>query len=323
MGIGSSTTMRDQQQGTTKFTTSDTTDTPLKITRQYKDYGSTSFTGGNRNFDARSLGAPGPPGQRLELSPAIRARIEANRRSRGAAAAGAGRMLRAGGRGGLSRAPGRGDGRMRRRRENMDRDDNDGEDLAEIDAKVEAHMAPPPREWVDHTPEDLSLEDLRVDWPTVPTGEVGMVTGVEEKLRWMARRMQHGYDTPQELAQRLRHGKLVHFESEEEKNEVLKVAGALTAERVKQREDKDITPTDARFVSVRKEDRARLSDDLIKGSYPPIEGVKGGRQGKQTHAFLDEVVRILGNNETYNARDRGQLYYTIQKLLSGKQPVGA
>ncbi len=281
MGLGSSTVMRDQQR---KFVTTDATDPPLKITRQYRDFAPPS--GPPRNFDARSLGTSRPKGPRLELSPAVRARIEANRRSRGAAAAGAGRMLRAtggrgrggGGRGG--RGGGRGD-RIRRRRENMNVEDGgDGEDMAEADAKIEAHLGPPPREWVDHVPEELSLDDLRVDWPSIPTGKTGMVTGVEEKLRWAARRIQHGYETPQELAERLRRGQeLVHFESEQEKVQVLELARGLAekaADRITEQTGEMAKPKDSSFQGIREKDRAVLAREFIRGEYPPLDG-GGGR----------------------------------------------
>lgn len=222
--------------------------------------------------------------------------------------------------------------RPRPRRENAgSEDEGTAEEIAEGNAKLEAHFAPPPRKWVDHVPEDLSLEDLRVDWPTIPTGSVGMVTGIEEKLRWMARRMQHGYDTPQQLAQRLHKGKeLVHFESAEEKEEVLKIARGLAeraASRTTERTGTEVQPKDNSFEPIREKDRAVLSEELIKGVYPPIEAVKAAKKaegGKQTPAFLNEVVRMLGNNETYHAKEKEQLCFTIQKLLKPMQrPAGA
>ena len=190
------------------------------------------------------------------------------------------------------------------------------EETAEVEAKVEAHLAPPPRKWVDHIPEDLSLEDLRVDWPTIPTGRVGLVTGIEEKLRWMARRMQHDYESPLHLAQKLHRGKeLVHFESAEEKEEVLRIARELAeraASRVTERTGSQVTPKDNSFEPIREADRAVLSEELIKGVYPAVtvESMEKKKPG-----FLNEVVRVLGNNETYHARETGQLCLTIQKLL--------
>lgn len=342
MGIGSSTTMRDQQQqrqtpprpSPTTTTTTTTTDSPLRITREYRDFGAPTFTprGGsmNRTFDARSptAGATSnrPPGQRLELPPAVRARIEANRLARGASAAGAGRTLRSGsggrggGRGGFRPAG----GPRQRRPEANDLEDGEHEDPAEIKAKVDAHMAPPPREWLDHVPEELSLEDLRLDWPSVPTGPVGMVTGVEEKLRWMARRMQHGYDSPHELAYRLHKGGLVQFESEEEKVEVLKLAQALEekkASELSERTGEEVETKPAGFSTVNKktEDTDVLSNMYIKGIYPTVADDEYTRN----YPFLKEVVRVLGNNETYGGREGDMAVKTIQKFLKRPRRVYA
>ncbi len=341
--------MRDQQP---KFisSTDSATNTPLKITRLYRDFappGSSSGVsrrGGSGNLDARSLGTSRLQGPRLELAPAVRARIEANRRSRGAAAAGAGRMLRAtggrgrgGGDGGDGRRGGReggaGGGRNQRRRENVDFEaEGDSAASREADAKIEAHFGPPPREWVDHVPEELSLADLRVDWPSIPTGKIGMVTGLEEKLRWAARRMQHGYESPHELAERLHRGQeLVHFESEQEKEQTLEIARGLAQRAADQRTERtglEVKPTHSSFAPIRDKDRVLLARDFIRGEYPPIEAGVEMRKGKgeakeagrgKTPAFLTDVVRMLANNETYHAKEKEQLVSTIQGLLSTTQ----
>lgn len=169
-------------------------------------------------------------------------------------------------------------------------------------------MAPPPREWVDHTPVELSLEELRVDWPAVPTGRVGLVNGVEEKLRWMARKLPHGYDTPEELAMRVRQGKLVRFENVEEKRLALKAANVRWKN----------------FEGISHQDRVVLGKELIRGVYPGGRGAgAGGRgEGKEAAPFVDEVIRILGNNETYQAKQKDQLCATIQSFLSARRPAG-
>lgn len=163
-------------------------------------------------------------------------------------------------------------------------------------------MAPPPRKWVDHQPVELSLEELRLDWPTMPVGRVGLVNGVEEKLRWMARKLQHGYDTPEELGARVRQGKLVRFENLEEKRLALKAANVRWKN----------------FEGISEGDRKVLSGELIRGVYP------GGEQGEKNKnpPFVDEVIRILGNNETYQATQKDQLCATIQTFLAVRRPAG-
>ena len=217
---------------------------------------------------------------------------------------------------------------MRRRGDNADMEDGgDGEHRRAVDAKIEAHLGPPPREWVDHVPEELSLQDLRVDWPGIPTGKIGMIMGVEEKLRWAARRIPHDYETPQELAEKLHRGQeLVHFESEQEKEQVLQIARGLAeraAERITERTGEEVTPKDSSFEGIRQKDRVVLAREFIRGEYPPLEG--GGKEmqtqrekegGRKRPAFLADVMRTLGNNETYHAKEQEQLLSTIQGLLT-------
>lgn len=322
MGLGSAKGVTGPIRDTVKSSNSDAANNSVRIRRTYGDFPAPSLTprrgdGGIGVLDARSLGASRPQGPRLELSPAHKARIEANRIRRGAAAAVAGKVLRAGnrnlrggGRGGRRRNP-------RRRADGKNTEEDEGENWAAVEARVNARLAPPPRRWHDHEPEDVSLEDLRVDWPSIATGNVGMVESVQEKLRWMSRRMQHGYDTPQELAERLHECEMVHFESAEEKEQVLKAARELVKgipSWVSKRPGLHRRARDVTFQSVGDRDRTVLGDEFIKGHYPPIEGDK-----KQSHRFLDEVVRILGTNETYHAREKGQLLDTIQKLLPQPQ----
>jgi hypothetical protein len=340
--------MRDRNQSA-KSSTSNPTETSIKITRTYQDFPApSSASRGARTgkIDARSLGASTPQGQRLGLTPAMRARIEANRRNAGAAAADAGRFLRAtggqgvgqeaggggrgggrGGRGGGRRRPSRGEHLLRLSEKLRSERVSSADEIADANAKIQAHLGPPPRQWVDHVPEDLSLDDLRQDWPTIPTGNLGIIRGVEEKLRWMARRMQHGYDTPQELAIRLHKGKeLVHFESAAEKEQVLTIAKELAdkaAARTTERTGQVVEPKDHSFEPIRASDRAVLSADLIKGIYPPIQPVREDGPGKAPQkkmpAFLNEVRRMLGNNETYQAREMEKLCFTIQKLVKPVQ----
>jgi hypothetical protein len=345
MGIGSSTVMRDQRRETSKTTTDDTTDTPIKITRHYQDFPAPSPTPRRSNVDARSLGTSRPQGARLQLSPEQRAQLEAKRLSRGAAASVAGRNLRVtGGRSG-SRfgTPGnRQDSRIRtqRRREDGGPADDSSADSASAEAQAEAHVAPPPRQWLPHTPEDVSLEDLQVDWPVIPTGKIGIIEGVSEKLRWLARRLQHGYDTPQELARRLHMGNdLVHFKTPQEKEEVLQIAREMaerSAERMTEKTGMEVKPKEVKFECIRERDRAVLVNELVRGVYPPIEAGKSskkdakakakgekGETKKKTPPFLNDVLRILSNNQTYHAREKDHLYYTITKLLADRPTAGA
>ncbi len=320
--------MRDQSREQARSSSSDATDTPLPIRRTYMDFpapasSSPRLGSGSTSFDARSFAAPRPQGQRLEMSPEMRERIQARASQRGAAAARAGALLRAtGGRGrgrglGGHRAGGRGDPRLRTRSNESGDEDGESEDPDQLAQMVFDRQGLPPREWVDHTPEDLSLDDLRVDWPSIPTGQVGMVESVREKLRWMSRRMQHSYNTPEELAKRMQKGKMVHFESAKEKEQVLKVLKADAEKRAElQTEDEGFEKKAKRFgfEAIGEKDRNILSKQLIQGVYPPIQGPK-----PHHYQFLNDVTRLLGNNETYAEAEKRQLIGTIQKLLPARR----
>ncbi|ERF71026.1 hypothetical protein EPUS_03306 [Endocarpon pusillum Z07020] len=321
MGLGSSSVVHNQQQNLPKFITADAVDTPVRITRQYRDFAPPSSSGPSPAATAAWTPAPSAPLNRRVLGS-----NSVPPCARGGGAGGAGRMLRAtGGRGRGGR-----DRTRRRRDNNADMEEGgDSEHLKDAAAKIEAHLGPPPREWVDHVPEELSLEDLRVDWPSIPTGRTGMIMGVEEKLRWAARRIPHDYETPEDLAERLHRGQeLVHFESAQEKEQVLQIARGLaerTADRITERTGKEVTPKESSFEGIREKDRVVLAREFVRGEYPPLEAgwkdmqtqtQKGKEGGRKRPAFLGDVMRILGNNETYHAKEQEQLMSTIQGLLA-------
>lgn len=82
------------------------------------------------------------------------------------------------------------------------------------------------------------------------------------------------------------------------------------------------------FEGISEEDRKTLAKELIRGVYPGGEGEAAEGEadkeliGKKNPPFVDEVVRILGNNETYQAKQKDQLCATIQSFLSARRPVG-
>jgi hypothetical protein len=328
MGIGARQTMRDQNRQPANLPTSDANDTPLRITRTYMDFPAPTSSSSPRRgitanpFNTASPGAPRPQGQRLVMSPEMRERIKARASQRGAAAAQAGNLLRA--TGGRGRGPGdrrtggnRGDRRLRGRNDTAENEEGMGGDPDKLAQVVFERRGLPPRKWVDHTPEDLSIEDLRVDWPSIPTGQVGMVESVQEKLRWMARRMQHSYNTPQELAVRMQKGKMVYFESATEKEEVLKLvkeAEEKRADLLTEEEGFVKKPKRFGFQPVEEKDRNVLTKSLIQGVYPPINEPK-----QHSHQFLADVTRMLGNNETYADSEKRHLMGTILKLLPARR----
>lgn len=351
--------MRDQLPDTsnTPTPTPDTNTTGPTIRRTYVDFpapssprqspsprqrsdSSGSGSSSRPPLDSRTANAARPRGQRLVMSAEMRAKIQARAAQRGATAAMAGNILRATGgqgRGPDGRARGGEDPRFRRGRRTREDDEQEDDDGGSSDPEAQAKLAYemqslPPRQWLDYTPENLSVEDLRLDWPTIPTGPVGMVEGVTARLRWLSRRMQHGYDTPQELARRMQRGQMVHFENEQEKQDTLrlvKASAVKAAERRTEKKGRLHLPSRYGFQSLQPRDRARLADDLIRGVYPAVEAgatatgaVEGSGPGPGgPPPFLRDVVRTLANNGSYAVRDKKMLLGTIHRLLPARRKM--
>lgn len=257
-----------------------------------------------------------PVGPRLTLSPELKARLEAQRKARGAAAASAPGVMKAVGRrvgpdGQLG--SGQRDRRRRpRKREAAESADAEGPQLSDDQLNQMAYDAfkPPDRVTKEHEPVDLTIEDLRADWPVVPSGGEALVEGVMGKMRWMARRLNHGYNTPQELAERLHEGEFMGFESQEEKEQILEAFRERTvqkADRLTDRKGEVVEPEDASFQAMAESERKQFAAQFVKGEYPV----------KRKHAFpfMTEVDRMLNNNETYNPKQKAQLMDTIEALL--------
>lgn len=325
----------------------DQTDSPIRITREYGPplprrslpSGNMGSKTNNNVINARTLGAAHPQGQRLELSPEVKARIAAARRKRGLAASqSVGMLRRTSGMGPTTQQREQAAGsRSRRRRGNrgfLENDDADRLDEASGPAVSFSPWEEPPRQTHDHVPENLKLEDLHIDWPTVPSGKIGMVETVSSKLRWMARRMQHGYDTPHELAQRMHRGEMVQFQSDKEKQEVLKLAKELAekrADRLLERKGEQVSIRDPSFKAVAEGDRDFLANEFVKGIYSPTaespankkENTKKQSGSNQQHSLLSHVDSILANNHTYRRRDREQLLSTIGQVFKRGPAPGA
>ena len=186
-----------------------------------------------------------------------------------------------------------------------------------IDTEEEfAKMDDPKPPDVAYDPVELTIEDLRKDWPATPMSSIGMTETVAEKTRWLARRFPHGYNTHHELANRLHKGEMVHFESMEEKDEVVRVAQELAKERADKLSKRTNTtqgvrePDPMEFVEISKDDKAKLESTMVKGEYPPLQ--------PQRLPFLDSVVRTLRNNGSYQEQKTGQF---LRKLI-GLLPAG-
>jgi len=215
----------------------------------------------------------------------------------------------------------------RRESEAAEEEDNDGDDLAaKVETYVKTVIDPPenPTEETVYSPgKDLSIDDLRADWPNTPISATGLTETVQQRIEWLAHRIPHGYQTPGQLADRYFKGHLTRFESEAEKEKVLALAAGLAARRadeITERRNVEVQPWDMSMedVASRPAERQNLADTYVRGKYPELE--------KQKMPFLDQIVRNLDNNSTYHSTDTKQFMETVQKFIApqgGKPQKGA
>jgi hypothetical protein len=163
---------------------------------------------------------------------------------------------------------------------------------------------------VPYEPKGMTMEELRLDWPATAIDGRGSTESVQQKLEFLAKRLPHGWLSPQELAERLHKGQMVHFESDEERKEVLAIAAELAqsrADTLAERKGEHIPPEDMSFADITAEEKERLAAKMVKGEYP----------GLQTHKlpFLNQVQRNLRNNGTYHEMETSKFMEKIQSLL--------
>ncbi len=205
--------------------------------------------------------------------------------------------------------------RPRRRRET---DSGDHEDNA--DAGVEMIYGPTPEpKSVLYEPKATTMEELRLDWPATAINGTSLVESVQQRAESLAKRIPHGFLTPQEIAERFQKGEMVHFESEAEKEEVLKIASELSkarADMLTDRKGETVAPEDMSFAEIGAEEKKQLATTIIKGEYPELQ--------KQSFPFLNGVMQQLRNNGTYHNEKTSQFMAKVQSLLppsKGAQPA--
>jgi hypothetical protein len=163
---------------------------------------------------------------------------------------------------------------------------------------------------VPYEPKATTMEELHLDWPAIAIDGASLAESAHQKLEYLAKRIPHGYVSPQELAERFHKGQMVHFESEEERKEVLAIAAELAksrADMLTERKGEPIAPEDMSFVDVSAEEKGRLGAKMVKGEYPAL----------QTHKFpfVNQIERNLRNNGTYHEMETSKFMEKIQSLL--------
>ena len=132
----------------------------------------------------------------------------------------------------------------------------------------------------------------------------------------MGNRFISGYDSPQELAQRVCEGKRVLFAGRQEKTQVMELANEMAIEQAKklsERKGQIVEPEDISFEVIGEEDRQALLGKLVSGICPKREAANLGAS-----PVIADVMRNLRNNETYQATESTQF---MEKLI-GSLPSG-
>ncbi|KAH0848401.1 hypothetical protein FOPE_02338 [Fonsecaea pedrosoi] len=197
------------------------------------------------------------------------------------------------------------------------------EDLpSRVENYINTIVDPPanPTTELPHLPgEELSVTELRKDWPNTPLTNSGLVESVQQRIEWLAHRIPHGYQTPGQLAEWYTKGYFTRFESEAEKEEVLKLAqevAKLEADKETEKTNVEVQPKDVSFEDVvaRAAERKGLADTYARGVYPQVK--------KQKMPFLDQIVRNLNNNATFPHGKTEQFMQTVQKVIVSRAQEG-
>ena len=282
-------------------------DQPVRISRELVAGSPFSSSQGQRQtgiVDARRAAAP-PDGQRL-----LRRSFEPRN---GSPQSAGGRSSSFRGRGSLGRLRGGRSSQPRRRRRESDLTDDDG-DEDPLDLEERMNGPKPERKPVPYQPEAITMEDLRLDWPTTAIDGTGLAESAQQKLKCLAKRIPHGHHNPHDLAERFHKGEMVHFVSEEERKEVLAIAAELAksrADMLTERKGEPVVPEDMSFSDLGGEEKMKMGLKMVKGEYPALQS--------QKLPFLNHVTTLLRNNGTYHELETSKFMEKIQSLLPVNQ----
>ncbi|KAK5941440.1 hypothetical protein PMZ80_006719 [Knufia obscura] len=219
----------------------------------------------------------------------------------------------------------------RRRRRATREGEDDEHDSAAVEQQMDEYITkyvdrpPNPTEPVPYNPTNMTLEALRADWPNTAMTTSGMTESVIQKIEWLARRLPHGYQGPEQIAEHYLKGNLTRFESEEEKQQVLKIAAEMSAKTKLESEEgtlhKHETPRfqivkDPAFTSMsdKSSDKGYLVQTSVKGDYGEVE--------KQRYPFMQNAARMLNNNGSYGPAQMQRLLDRVQTLIpQGRTPA--
>ena len=186
-------------------------------------------------------------------------------------------------------------------------------------------VPPNPTEPLPYNPTKMSLEDLRADWPNTAMTASGMTESVVQKVQWLTRRLPHGYQYPEQIAEHYLKGNLTRFESEEEKQLVLKIAAEMSAKTKLESEEGTLHKHESpRFQIVEDSAFTSMTDKSSEKGYLMQTGVKGdyGEVAKQRYSFMQNAARMLNNNGSYGPVQMQRVLDRVQSLIpQGRSPA--
>lgn len=205
--------------------------------------------------------------------------------------------------------------------------------------EMTVYMDDPPqnRHPVPYTPEPVTIESLRQDWPAFPIhhppssssscAEVALSQGISEKLRWLSRRFAHSHNTSMELAQRLFKGELVHFHSAEEQKEVEEFAREMAEERAQELRTRpnggmgvtEEQPIKVAFRPLAEEEKRELVRGMVKGEYRDDEKNAASAAAPTTtdgaSPLMEGIMQNLRNNGTYGRGDTEKFLGKLKEVV--------
>lgn len=216
----------------------------------------------------------------------------------------------------------------KRRRRAPRPEDQEEVDQGALDKKMDDYISTyvdrpeNPTEPVLFEPKDAKIDDLRSDWPNTPLSATGITESVVQKIEWIARRLPHGYQSPEQIAEHYLKGNLTRFESEEEKQLVLKIASEMSAKRKEEVQERPF-PKHPRFRHVQDTSFTSLQGKESEKNFLLNTTVKGDYvdNTEQKFPFMQNVARMLGNNETYGSIQSQKLLARLQALIPQGRPA--
>ena len=170
------------------------------------------------------------------------------------------------------------------------------------------------------TSSDRIIEKLRTDWPNFPTSAMGMTETVDGKLRWLARRNGETHQHAEDLAERLRKGELVQFDSAEQQSTAIELAKAMNAKDAALKSEKEgevVTAEPVEFESLGEDERKRMVGEMLAGKY---DGGLRSQKNPAASGLMTEILHNLARNESWTPQKREKFVQSMSRLVPQEPP---